>query len=111
MVELSPVVEPWTLEELLALLGTSKKRVITSQESLEAIVALLNGAEPSEDDPAHPYDEIALRCMVGLLAGASYRDDVGAAGVTAWTVCLPGFLRGKNEFLKAPDAWLSTTVV
>lgn len=100
----------WTFEELLALLGTSKKIVETSQESLERVVELLNGASV-ETDPAHSYDEIALRAMQGLLASGVYTDDPGGTGVIAWTVALPGFLRGKGEFLERPGLWLSTAAV
>lgn len=101
----------WTLDELLALLGTSKKTVVTSESALARMVELLNGADPEPDDPAHSYDEIALRAMVGMLASGQYGEDAGAAGAAAWTVALPGFLRGKAMFLAQPLTYLGTAVL
>lgn len=103
----------WTYDELVALLGTSKKAVVTSEPALHRMVELLNGGgavDTDTDDPAHPYDEIALRAMVGLLASGLYPEDTGAAGVVAWTVCLPGFLRGKAMFLEKAELYLATAI-
>lgn len=101
----------WTYDELLALLGTSKKTVVTTEAALLRVVDLLNGASPDPEDPAHSYDEIALRCLVGLLSSGLYTDDAGAPGLIAWTIALPGFLRGKNMFLADPRTYLGTTVI
>lgn len=101
----------WTPDELLALLGTSKKRIEISTDDLETMVDILNGASFPED-AAHPLDEIALRAFVGLLASGNYDDErMAVAGELAWIGCVPAFLRGKSRFLAMDETLMATTVI
>jgi hypothetical protein len=98
--------ERWTPEEVLVLFGSSKKHVEITEDDLQNITDILNNE--AGDEP-HPLDEIALRSMVGLLASGQYADAPRAAGVAAWTECVPGFLTGKNTFLAIGDTLMATT--
>lgn len=103
--------EHWTADELLALLGTSKKIVEITTDDLEAMVDILNGEGDTGDD-AHPIDEIALRCFVGLLASGDYTNEsMAVAGELAWIACVPAFLRGKSRFLAMDQTLMATTVI
>jgi hypothetical protein len=61
----------------------------------------LSAADMSDGDdfetlPPSP-DDIALVAMQGLLASGKY-EDVAAACVVAWTVCVPAYHRGRTMF-------------
>lgn len=96
----------WTVDEVLALLGTSKKQVVITEDDLPRIVDILNG-----EDEAHTLDEIALAAMQGLLASGQFSEAGGArsAGVLAWTDAVPGFIQGKNTFLAMASTLMATT--
>lgn len=104
--------DSWTPDELLALLGTSKKHIEITTDDLSAMVDILNGEGVPGEDEGHPLDEIALRAFVGLLASGDYTDEsMAVAGELAWIACVPAFLRGKSRFLAMDQTLMATTVV
>jgi hypothetical protein len=104
--------DTWTPDELVALLGTSKKHIEITTDDLQAMVDILNGEAAPIDDEGHPLDEIALRAFVGLLASGDYTNEsMAVAGELAWIACVPAFLRGKSRFLGMDQTLMATTIV
>lgn len=95
----------WSVEELVALLGTSKKQVEISEDGLQTMVDILNGEDGDEE---FPLDKIALDCTAGLLASGRYEGAERNAAVVAWTQCVPGFVQGKNTFIQMAPVLMAT---